>query len=68
MAEKTRDIATVFGDAYSKSAPKVLGDQHEFLLRTLESHFQKNPNGTLLVVGPGGQVYHIHVLILNLEN
>ncbi len=56
MAEKTRDIATVFGDAYSRSAPKLLGDQHEFLLKVLESHFQKNLNGTLLVVGPGGQV------------
>jgi SAM-dependent methyltransferase len=56
MAKKTRDIATVFGNVYFKIAPKVLRDIHEFLLRSLESHFQKNPNGTLLVVGPGGHV------------
>ena len=56
MNEKIRDIATVFGDAYSKSAPRVLGDQHEFLLNTLELYLKKRPDGNLLIAGPGGQV------------
>ena len=52
MAEQNRDIATVFSDAYSRCLPKVLGDQHSFLLDSLESHLASHPNGTLLVLGP----------------
>jgi len=51
-----KDIATVFGDAYARSAPKVLGDQHACLLDSLEKHFSQNPDGTLLVLGCGGYV------------
>ncbi|MBI4454156.1 methyltransferase domain-containing protein [Candidatus Woesearchaeota archaeon] len=53
---QNRDIATVFSDAYSRCLPKVLGDQHSFLLDSLESHLSSHPNGTLLVLGPSGQV------------
>ncbi len=51
-----RDIATVFGDPYSKSCPKVLGDVHGFLLSTLEAFLIENKEPTLLVLGSGGQV------------
>lgn len=56
MIEKTSDIATVFGDAYSMSAPKVLGDQHNYLLNTLEKDLASRTHPVLLVLGPGGQV------------
>jgi len=55
MSKNNRDIATVFGDAYSKSCPKVLGDQHNFLLDALESHALHLPAPALLVLGCGGQ-------------
>jgi len=56
MAEQNRDIATLFGDAYSKSAPRVLGDQHGFLLDTLETKLAGKNDPVVLVLGPGGQV------------
>lgn len=56
MAEQNRDIATLFGDAYSKSAPRVLGDQHGFLLNTLETKLADKNDPVVLVLGPGGQV------------
>lgn len=51
-----RDIANTFSDAYSKGAPKLFGNMHRFLLDTLESHFQRSPDGNLLVLGPGRTV------------
>lgn len=56
MPAETRDIATVFTEGYSHSAPVVLGDQHRFLLDTLEAHLTKLTNPTLAVIGPGGKV------------
>lgn len=50
-----RDIATIFNKPYSETAPKLLGDQHEFLLQTLERYL-KDTDGTLIVLGSGGQV------------
>jgi SAM-dependent methyltransferase len=56
MAEKTRDIEPLCRDAYARSAPRVLGDQHRFLLSTLEAHLSTKENPTLAVFGPGGKV------------
>ncbi len=56
MAEQNRDIATLFGDAYSKSAPRVLWDQHGFLLDTLETKLAGKNDPVVLVLGPGGKV------------
>src|SRR3989338_501562 len=61
MTEQNRDIATVFSDAYSRCLPKVLGDQHSFLLDSLESFLTScqnshSQNTTLLILGPSGQV------------
>jgi len=56
MAEKIRDIEPLFRDAYARSAPRVLGDQHRFLLKTLEAHLITKENPTLAVFGPGGKV------------
>jgi len=55
MKNKTRDLATVFSDAYSLSAPVLLAQQHEFLLKALEKHFLDISSGTLVVIGPGGR-------------
>lgn len=55
MNNQNRDIATVFNDVYSKSCPKILGEQHKFLLESLKKHL-KNKNSTLAIFGPGGQV------------
>lgn len=55
MMQQTRDLATVFNDAYSLSAPILLAEQHEFLLKSLEKHFAGISSGTLAVIGPGGQ-------------
>lgn len=52
-----QDIATKYSDAYFRAAPFILKDIHEFLLKTLESHFSQNPNGNLLIAGPGGGVH-----------
>ncbi len=56
MGDDNRDIATVFPDEYSRSAPFVLGDQHKFLLETLEKHLAGRQSPALLVLGSGGQV------------
>ena len=56
MIKKTRDMATVFTDVYSCVAPKMLKEQHEFLLNSLENHFKDISNGSLVVLGPGGLV------------
>lgn len=49
-----RDIATVFGDVYSESAPGILGEAHQTLIECLRKHMKRD--GTLLVAGPGGAV------------
>jgi SAM-dependent methyltransferase len=53
MVEEARDIAR--DDAYSLSAPEVLGEQHTYLLDTLESRLSGS-DGNLLVLGSGGFV------------
>jgi SAM-dependent methyltransferase len=50
------DIATLYGGAYATTVPKVLGDQHKFLLDSLEAGLAGKTNPTLLVLGPGGFV------------
>lgn len=51
-----QDIQVAFGGPYAESAPKVLGDQHNFLLNTLDSYLTQQPNPVLLIVGSGAQV------------
>ncbi|MEM4246992.1 MAG: class I SAM-dependent methyltransferase [Candidatus Woesearchaeota archaeon] len=53
---ENRGIATLFNDDYSKSAPKVLGDQHSYLLDCIEKHLSGITAPVLLVIGPGGRV------------
>ncbi len=50
-----KDIQVAFGGPYARSAPKLLGDQHAFLLDSLESYLSQDP--VLLVAGSGGQVH-----------
>ncbi|MFH1438975.1 MAG: class I SAM-dependent methyltransferase [Candidatus Woesearchaeota archaeon] len=56
----TKDIATVFSDAYSKHAPEVLGDQHRFLLDNVErfmlSREFADEDKSLLIICPGEHV------------
>jgi SAM-dependent methyltransferase len=51
-----RDISPIFNRPYSESAPIILGDQHEFLLQTLEKYLETEQAPSLLVLGSGGQV------------
>ena len=51
---QTRDLESLFNDVYSKIVPRHFGYLHGFLLSSLESHLRRN--GTLLVLGPGGNV------------
>ncbi|MFH1053125.1 MAG: class I SAM-dependent methyltransferase [Candidatus Woesearchaeota archaeon] len=53
---ETRDVATVFNDAYSRTAPVILGDQHRFLLATLDTFLAQREDPVLVVLGSGGQV------------
>lgn len=53
---ENRDIATLLNDAYSKSAPKILGDQHSYLLDRIEKHLAGITAPALLVLGAGGSV------------
>jgi SAM-dependent methyltransferase len=56
MADDNGGIATLYGDAYATTVPKVLGDQHKFLLDSIEAGLAGKVNPTLLVLGPGGFV------------
>ena len=53
---KTRDIATVAGSVYQQIVPRHFGEVHKYLLGSIESHLAKNPDGVLVVLGPGGDV------------
>ncbi|MBI1969266.1 hypothetical protein HYS48_01115 [Candidatus Woesearchaeota archaeon] len=51
-----QDASTVFGDAYSRTAPRVLRELHTTLLDLLEHHLSQHPGSTLAILGPGGYV------------
>ncbi|MBW3002292.1 class I SAM-dependent methyltransferase [Candidatus Woesearchaeota archaeon] len=58
----TKQIVEAFPDAYTKSAPAVLNDLHQYLLDSIENHLvvtRRTYGGderSLLVIGPGPQV------------
>jgi SAM-dependent methyltransferase len=56
MSDDNRDIATLYGDAYATTVPRVLGGQHRVLLDSLEASLASKTSPLLLVLGPGGYV------------
>ena len=57
----TKQIVEAFPDAYTKSAPALLGDMHKYLLDSIEKHLvvsrrmYGDGSRSLLVIGPGPQ-------------
>lgn len=46
------DIVQKHGDVYAETAPAVLGEQHPFLIESLENHNKIKKNKSILVIGP----------------